>query len=458
MKEKLNSAKPNRGSLVFLIIYILLVILLSFLALKGATAFGYRFLTFREAIKGGIEFKGGSGFNVHVSGVKPQTDTSDNSTNASDSTDTTQNTTQTVETKANSNDFNKAIDIISKRLKRINVNTNVMAVGDSDIRVETGNTVNVNTCRLLSTVGLIEFKDVPEDTSTTPAKVILNSDDIKSCGALYNQQSRSYTLQFTFKDKAKLKTVTTENLDKKLNILLDNNQIVETTISSVVDNGVLNVTEFTNINQIELLSIMINDGKLPVSTDISGVFSLNASFGANIGSKIIIATLCILALLAIVLFLLYRVSGIMTFISIASWGLIWSIVFINLGETLNIVVLIGMICSFFVAIITSLYILNNLKIICIDDKKIINFIDITYSNTSKQIIFANVGIIILGVIVFLLGGASFEGLALSIMLGSTCTLISIMIITRILLKLCVNSGIAKQSEMFIGAKGGMKLE
>ena len=463
MNEKMKSGKRNKGSLIFLIIFVLIFLIFSFFALKGATIYGYRFLTFKEAIYAGIEFKGGLGFNVHVSATVPPQDNSttapDNSTTdttAATTTDTTSvNTTQAIEIKANSNDFYKTVDIINSRLKKYSSNINVMAVGDSDIRIEAGKTVDVNTCRLFSTVGLVEFKDVPADATTTPAKVVLNSDDIKSCGALYNRQSRTYTLQFLFKDKAKLKSVTTEYLNKSLNLLLDNNQVIETTINAISDNGILNVSEFTNVNQINLLSVIVNDGKLPASTAYSGVFPIYSPFGADIGMKIIVATSIILLLVLIILLVLFKASGIMTFMSIAAWGWIWLLIFITLGETFNLPVMIGAISSFFALLITSIYILNNLKKACVDDSKIINSIDHTYSSTSKQIIFANVGLIFVGIIVFLVGGASYDGISLAIMLGSACTLLCVMVLTRLLFKSVVNSGLAKDCKTFIGTKGGM---
>lgn len=463
MNEKQNSIKPKRGSLVFLVIYILVVILFSFLALKGASAFGYRFLTFKEAINGGIEFKGGSGFNVHVSATEnTDSNAEDADENETDEVDDTENTTQKEEIPATSTDFQKTIEIINNRLKLVNANINIMAVGESDIRVEAAKTVDIDTCRLLSTTALVEIKDIPEETedeeAAKEAKVVLDSNDIKSCGATYDQQTGTYTLQLNFKDKVKLKTVTSEYLNKSLSFSIDNTQVSEISISSVSDNGVLSISEISNADTIGLITVMINEGHLPTTTEVGDVYSINASFGTDIGSKMIIAIACILAILAIILFLFYKISGIMTFISIASWGLIWTIVFINLGETLNTIILIGMIASFFVALITNVYVLNSIKRSCDDSKKFINLIDQTYSNTTKQIVFANTGIIILGVIIFLVGGASFEGLALSIMLGSACTLISIMIITRSLIKSSINAGIVKESNMFIGAKGGVKVE
>ena len=461
MNEKLNSIKPKRGSLIFLVIYILAVILLSLLALRGVSAFGYRFLTFKEAINGGIEFKGGSAFYVRVSSNITSEDTNSDTTSVDEAqnTDGTDNTTEAVaETPLTPTDFKKTIDIISNRLKRVNANINIMAIGENDIRIEAGKTVDVDACRLLATVGLVEIKGMPEEGEEEEVKVVLNSDDIKSCGALYDQQTRTYSMQLTFKDKAKLKAVTSEYLNKNLTLYIDNAEINETTITNISDNGMLTISELNNIGQIELITLLTNDGKLPTTTQIGNVFPMDASFGTDIGIRIIIAAACMLIILGIALFLLYKISGFMTFVSIASWGLIWAIVFINLGETLNIPVLIGLIVSFFMVVITSLYILDNIKKVCDDSKKFNHLIDQIYSTTSKQIVFANTGVIILGVILFLLGGASYEGLALSIMLGSACTLISIMIITRMLIKLSLNAGIIKGSNMFIGTKGGLKLE
>lgn len=441
MKNKMNSTKPNRGSMVFLITYILIVILLSFLALRGATAFGYRFLTFKEAINAGLDFKGGTGFNVHVTATK------------------TGDTTDANETPADKKDFDNAISIITKRLKSINANTSVMAIGNEDIRVEAAKNVRTDLCKFLSTVGFVEIKTVPEestDTTTEPkpeAKVVLTGDDVKSCGGLVNQEAQSYSLHLTFKDKAKLKTITEENLNKKLAFTLDGEEFVQTTVSSVIEDGIWNVSEVSNLNTIELLSIMLNDGKLPVSTSIGSDFPVKASLGENIGNKAAIAMAIILLVLGILLFVLYKTSGILTLVSIISWGLIWLIVFINLGETLNLAVLFGMIASFIVVVISSLFVLSNIKKFSNEDRSLISSIDHTYSLISKQIIFSNAGIIFIGVITFLIGTAPFEGFALSIMLGSACTLVSIMIITRLLFKSSINSGIANENNTFIGSKG-----
>jgi|GEM_PF-4690374 len=466
MNEKLNSIRPNRGSLIFLAIYILVVILLSLLALRGASAFGYRFLTFKEAINGGIEFKGGSAFYVRVSSNINSGDTTSEDITSEDTTlettsvDETQSTTEAEKVPLTEFDFKKTIDIISNRLKRVDANINIMAIGENVIRIEAGKTVNIDTCRVLSTVGLVEIKGTPEaaEGEEVEAKVILNSDDIKSCIALYNQEARTYSMQLTFKDKAKLKEVTSEYLSKELTFYIDDTEISKFTIQDISDNGILTISEMNNIGQIELIALMINDGKLQVATEVGSVFPIDASFGTDVGTRIIIATACIFVILAIALFFLYKISGLMAFVSIASWGLIWAIVFINLGETLNIAVLIGLIASLFMVIITSVYILGNIRKICDDSKKFDHLIDQVYSTTSKQIVFANTGVIILGVILFLVGGASYEGLALSIMLGSACTLISIMVITRMLMKLSLSAGIIKGSNMFIGAKGGMRLE
>ena len=213
---------------------------------------------------------------------------------------------------------------------------------------------------------------------------------------------------------------------------------------------------FTQTEATELVEL-INSGSMPTKlTEISSK-TVSASFGENSLQKTFIAGVVGITLIALLLILLYKVSGVVASVSILAYTCLTLLIFNLVGGRLSLqgiaALVIGIGMAVDAAVISYARIKEELK------RKV--SLKTAYELGSKEsfisILDAQITTLIAAIILFIFGESSVKGFATMLIISIIVTFIVMVYLNRYLIKLFVNSErFEKHTRLFIGYKESKK--
>ena len=330
--------------------------------------------------------------------------------NAVNTTNTTNTTSENVDTASN---YRKSANIIKRRLKDLNIDNYNVTCDESTGRIVVDLPEDDKTDIILSDLTEVG-KFTIEDSET--GEVLLDNGDVKS--VKFGQQNTGTSsssslimgIEFNSKGTKKFRNITkeyqnelaensteesnttnstnttenstdsSEKKDKKVKIKIDDAEILTTDFSEVIDNGVLTLTvgnanDETQRNSALNIGAIIQNEPLPVKYQVEGNTYTESSIDENT-LKVIIYCLVVIALvIALVLIVKYRTTGILqAILSVGYIGLLLIVIrYANVVESLD-----GILSIFVCYIINSVFafmiskVLSNKDLTKKESKKSVN--------------------------------------------------------------------------------------
>ena len=322
-----------------------------------------------------------------------ENETSNTTENATENntTENAVNTTNTTSENVNTaSNYRKTANIIKRRLKDLNIDNYNVTCDESTGRIVVDLPEDDKTDIILSDLTEVG-KFTIEDSET--GEVLLDNGDVKSVkfgqqntgtssssslimGIEFNSKGtkkfRNITKEYqnelaensTEESNATNSTNTTENStdssekkDKKVKIKIDDAEILTTDFSEVIDNGVLTLTvgnanDETQRNSALNIGAIIQNEPLPVKYQVEGNTYTESSIDENT-LKVIIYCLVVIALvIALVLIVKYRTTGILqAILSVGYIGLLLIVIrYANVVESLD-----GILSIFVCYVINSVF-------------------------------------------------------------------------------------------------------
>ena len=202
---------------------------------------------------------------------------------------------------------------------------------------------------------------------------------------------------------------------------------------------------------------LINSGSMPTKlTEISSK-TVSASFGENSLEKTFIAGVVGISLIALLLIVLYRISGVIASISILAYTFLTLLIFNLIGGRLSLqgiaALVIGIGMAVDSAVISFARVMEELR------RKV--SLKTAYFEGSKEsfvsILDANITTLIAAIILFAFGVSSVKGFATMLIISIIVTFIVMVYLNRYVLKLFVNSEkFEKHTKAFLGFKDKTK--
>ena len=345
-----------------------------------------------------------------------ENETSNTTENATENntTENAVNTTNTTSENVNTaSNYRKSANIIKRRLKDLNIDNYNVTCDESTGRIVVDLPEDDKTDIILSDLTEVG-KFTIEDSET--GEVLLDNGDVKSVkfgqqntgtssssslimGIEFNSKGtkkfRNITKEYqnelaensTEESNATNSTNTTENStdssekkDKKVKIKIDDAEILTTDFSEVIDNGVLTLTvgnanDETQRNSALNIGAIIQNDPLPVKYQVEGNTYTESSIDENT-LKVIIYCLVVIALVvALVLIVKYRTTGILqAVLSVGYIGLLLIVIrYANVVESLD-----GILSIFVCYVINSIFafmiskVLSNKDLTKKESKKSVN--------------------------------------------------------------------------------------
>lgn len=235
--------------------------------------------------------------------------------------------------------------------------------------------------------------------------------------------------------------------DNAIVIMLDDEIISAPTVEEKIASRSCEITSPKGFSEAEATSTsaLIRGGALPASlTEINSSVQ-TATIGADALTKSVKAGIIGLAIVMIIMIAAYGALGVVAdvalliYIQLILWGMA------GMGTVLTLPGIAGIILSIGMAVDSNVIIFTRIREELAKGKSIKVAVDTGFDSAFATVIDAQTTTLIASVVLYLIGTTSVKGFALTLMIGTICSIITAVFITQLFIQLLANRKNAKMS-------------
>ncbi len=149
-------------------------------------------------------------------------------------------------------------------------------------------------------------------------ELLIDGARVTKAAPVMDKQNGGYMVSLTFDSKGSelLKKVSTEYLNKEMDIYMDDNMIQSATIRSVISDGSCVIEGMENYKAAKALAEKINAGALPFSMTAKNYSSISPQLGAGALNVMVQAGIIAFCIISVLLIFYYRLPGLVAVISL----------------------------------------------------------------------------------------------------------------------------------------------
>ena len=274
---------------------------------------------------------------------------------------------------------------------------------------------------------------------------------LKKSQVVFNAQNQpEVSLQFDDEGTRLFADITKENIGKPVAIYLDGAPISTPTVNSVITGGQAVIQgNFTPLEAKQLVG-RLNSGALPVPITLIGTESVGPSLGGAAVSAGVHAALVAFGLIALFLILWYRLPGFLAIIALLVYVAVMLTIFKLLPVTLTVAGIAGFIISIGLAVDANVLIFERMKEQIRTGASLVDVTATGFSRAWTSIRDSNISSLITALILFIFGTSVVKGFALTFGLGVLISMLSAIIISRILLLAVATNSKSKTMRFLFG--------
>ena len=263
-------------------------------------------------------------------------------------------------------------------------------------------------------------------------KIIMSGENLIDAQPRVDNQSNSPMVAFTLDryGAQKFGKVTTNNVGKRLAIVLDNKIISAPVIREAITGGSGTISGNFSFQEVTDLALLLRSGALPTPINIVEERTVGPDLGRD---SIISGTISLIigfVLVVLYMFYKYRIFGLIANISLISNLLMLVGVLTILEATLTLPGIAGIILTVGMAVDANVLIFERIKEELRTEKSIIHAFDMGYSRAKITVLDANITTLLATVILFIFGTGPVKGFAVTLGIGIITTLFSAYFIAR----------------------------
>lgn len=277
----------------------------------------------------------------------------------------------------------------------------------------------------------------------------LSGRNLKSADATFDSSQGSLqsepivSITFDGAGKEKFATLTRDNLNKRIGIVLDKKIVSAPSVQSEITDGKAIITGQKDIAEAQKLAKRLSEGMLPVPTKLVAQQNVGATLGAESLKKSMIAAIVGLIALAIFMIIYYRFSGFLAVIALAIYGILALALFKLIPVTLTLAGIAGFVLSVGMAIDANVLIFERMKEELRGGKDALQSVRDGFSRAWPSIRDSNLSSIITCIILYYFGSGPVRGFALTLCIGVIVSMFSAITITRTFMLLIAHTKKAK---------------
>ena len=350
----------------------------------------------------------------------------------------------------------QSIEIIRRRIDDVGTKEpSILQRGDKRILVELPGIDNPERIKdLLGKTAQLTFRLVQDDDGfgsekliisetneelTVNKRVVISGENLIDAQPKFDSQSNQPIVSFTLDrlGAQKFGKITTENVGKRLAIVLDNAVISAPQIREPITGGTGTISGGFSFQESTDLALLLRSGALPAPINIVE----ERSVGPDLGKDSIEAGIFSLAvgftLVIIFMLIKYKIFGLISNISLISNLFMLLGVMTLLEATLTLPGIAGIILTVGMAVDSNVLIYERIREELKTEKSIIHAFDTGYNKAKITVIDANITTLIAAAILFVFGTGPVKGFAITLGVGIVTTLFSAYFIARHLTSLVV---------------------
>ena len=356
----------------------------------------------------------------------------------------------------NNSALKQSIEIVRRRIDEVGTKEpSILQRGDKRILVELPGLDDPDRVKeLLGKTAQLTFRLVSDDKefgseklviSETGEELIINKrvvvsgDNLIDAQPQFDTQSNQPSVSFTLDrlGAQKFGKVTSQNVGKRLAIILDNVVISAPQIREAITAGSGNISGGFSFQEATDLALLLRSGALPTPITIVEERTVGPDLGKDSIRSGIISLLIGFILVIIFMLIKYKIFGLISNISLIANLLMLVGILTMLEATLTLPGIAGIILTVGMAVDSNVLIYERIREELKTEKSIIHAFDTGYNKAKITVIDANVTTLIAAIILFVFGSGPVKGFAVTLGIGISTTLFSAYFIARHLTSLVV---------------------
>jgi len=239
------------------------------------------------------------------------------------------------------------------------------------------------------------------------------------------------SLEFDSEGAKKFANITSDNLHKRLAIVLDDIVYMAPTINSRIADGKASITGSMNMEEVQNLVIVLRAGNLPAPVTILERRSVGPTLGADSIKAGFLAG--VLGLSAILLFMIfyYRLSGILAIIAVAANILFILAALTMFSATLTMPGIAGIVLTIGMAVDGCVLIFERIREELDLERPVSSAISSGFQKAFWIIMDANVTTLITAAVLYKFGSGPIRGFAVTLSIGIVGSLFSTLILVKL---------------------------
>lgn len=293
----------------------------------------------------------------------------------------------------------------------------------------------------------VELNDYYEDFAY-PGKWIatdLTGRNLKSAEATFDTSKNSIksdpmvSIAFDNAGKEKFATLTKNNLNKRIAIVLDNKIVSAPNVQTEITDGRAVITGSKDIKEAQNLAKRLNEGILPVPAKLVAQQNVGATLGQESIRLSLVAGVMGLIALALFMIIYYRLAGVMAVVALMIYSSISLALFKIIPVTMSLAGIAGFILSIGMAVDANVLIFERMKEEIRLGKEATMALKDGFSRAWPSIRDSNFSSLITCVILYALGTGQVRGFALTLAIGILVSMFTAITVTRTFMMLLAGS-------------------
>lgn len=240
-------------------------------------------------------------------------------------------------------------------------------------------------------------------------------------------------IEFNSEGGQKFAEITRTNVGKRVGIFLDGQLISAPTVREEIKNGQAEISGQFTLQEAKDLVRDLNLGALPVPVELISTQTIGATLGQEAYDRGVRATMIGFLVIAIFMIVWYRLPGVISVISLATYLVVMIALFKLIPITMTAGGIAGLILSIGIAVDANVLIFERMKEEMRRGKTVHNAMEDGFSRAWTSIRDSNLSTIISASILYWFGTAMIKGFSLNLIIGVILSMFTAIILSRTLL-------------------------
>lgn len=277
----------------------------------------------------------------------------------------------------------------------------------------------------------------------------VKGEDVNRATATFGEfGSYSISLEFTSDGAGNFSDVTSENVGRRLAIVLDGKVYSAPNINEAISGGRAQITGSFSPEEAQRLAGVISAGNLPVSISIDSEFGTDPTLGKDSIRSGVQATLWGLAAVVVFMLLYYRIAGAIAILALGINILLVMGTLTLAGATITLPGIAGIVLTIGMAVDANVLIFERIREERKHGKTLWNGLKAGYNRAFVTIVDANLTTLITALILFRVGTGPIRGFAVTLSIGILASMFTALFMTRTIFDLLISRGWVTKLSMF----------